>query len=102
MAGVSSERADVIFATLPAYLDFLARILKAVGRRVFYLSLLSPGQFVQAERRRALVLREAGIMPLPLESLPRLTGAHVDLSDGEGLIGLRFSSVAGGCPTNPL
>ena len=94
MAGTSSERADIIFATLPAYLDFLARMLKRFGCRVFYLSLLSPGQSVQAEKRRARVLREASIMPLPLENIPRLTGAHVDLSDGEGKVQSAINSIA--------
>ena len=94
MSGASSARADIIFATLPAYLDFLSRILKGVGSRVFYLSLLSPGQSVQAERRRADVLREAGIMPLPLDNLPRLTGVLESLSDPERKLQDRTNQIA--------
>ena len=94
MAGASSERADIIFAALPTYFDFLARILKRLGYRVFYLGLLSPGQSAQAERRRAIVLREAGIVPLPLEYLPHMTGAHVDLGDSEGKAQGAIASIA--------
>ena len=94
MSETSSARADIIFATLPACFDFLARILGRFGCRVFYLGLLSPGQSVQAESRRAIVLREAGIMPLPLENLPRLTGVLESLSDPERKLQDRTNQIA--------
>ena len=81
--GTSKEKAGIIFAVLPVYLDFLAGIFKKNDHDVFYLGLSSLGQSAQAERQRAVKLREAGIVPLPVEGLPRLTGALEGLSDPE-------------------
>jgi hypothetical protein len=49
MPGMGHEKADIIFAALPSHLDFVARILRKLGYRVFYLALSHPGQSAQAE-----------------------------------------------------
>ena len=94
MAGVSEGRADVIFAWLPAYLDFLAWIFWKFGYNVFYLGLSGSGGSAQAERQRATVLCEAGILPLPLEDLPCLTGIREYIGDPEKSIERKANQIA--------
>ena len=61
MACASNEKVDIIFASLPGYLDFLAWIFKKIGYNVFCLNLSGPGQTAETERQSAVVLRGADI-----------------------------------------
>lgn len=74
---------DIIFESLPTYLDPIGRGLKRTGNNVFYLKLSGNGQSAEAERQRAISLRESGILPLPLEFLPHLAGIREDYADPE-------------------
>ena len=94
MASASNGKADIIFASLPGYLDFLAWIFRKIGHNVFYLELSGPGQSAQTERQRAVLLRGADIVPLPLECIPRLTGVLESLSDPEGKLECKINEIA--------
>lgn len=94
MVSVDDKKSDIIFSSLPAYLDFLARIFRKCGHRVFYLRLFGPVQSVQDERQRAVALREAGIVPLPLEYLPRLVGVRKNLTDPEKKLKKKVNQLA--------
>ena len=96
MASASNGKADIIFASLPGYLDFLAWIFKKIGYNVFYLNLSGPGQTAQTEKKRAVALRGAGIVPLPLECLLRLTGVLESLSDSEKKLECKINEIAPG------
>lgn len=74
---------DIIFESLPSYLDPVGRWLKRIGYNVFYLKLSGDGQSTEAERQRAISLRASGILPLPLEFLPHLAGIREDYADPE-------------------
>ncbi len=63
---------DIVFASLPGYLDIVGRALRRIGNRVYYLEL--SGDMGEAARNlRALRLKETGVLPLPIEDLPKLT-----------------------------
>ena len=74
---------DIIFESLPGYLDPVGRGFKRIGNNIYYLKLSGNGQSAEAERQRAISLRESGILPLPLEFLPRLSGIRADYADPE-------------------
>ena len=79
----TDNKTDIIFSMLPAYLDLFGRGLRWLGYNVFYVSLASTGSSLDAEKQRACVLREWGIVPLPLEELPRLEEIRAYVSDPE-------------------
>ena len=94
MAG-GAERADVIFASLPRYLDVLALTISRCGYRVYYLGLSESGQSAGAKRgRRAQALRLAGVCPLPLESLSRIEGFVKGLADPGNLLDAKVRQLA--------
>lgn len=74
---------DIIFASLPPYLDSLGVIFRKLGHKVFYINLLNSKSSHVTEAQRVLVLSEAGVLPLPLEDLPRLVGAREGFNDQE-------------------
>jgi len=66
------KKSDIIFASLPPFSDFIARLLKKFGCNVFYISLSGSGQGPELEALRVDRLRKVGIVPLPLESLSHM------------------------------
>lgn len=90
----SCNKTDIIFALLPAYLEPVARVFRKFGHKVFYIKLSYADYPLEAERQRAYALREAGIMPLPLEDLPRLVGIRAYISDPEGKLQERNNKLA--------
>ena len=81
----TDNKTDIIFSILPAYLDPFGRGLRWLGYNVFYVSLASAGSSPMAEKQRVRVLREGGIVPLPLAQLPRLEGVRYTSSRGNKL-----------------
>lgn len=72
---------DIIFTTLPGYLDSIACVLKRFGHKVFYLKLSGLEYPPEAEGQRALALRDLGIVPLPLEYLLPMGSVRDGLSE---------------------
>lgn len=88
------NKTDIIFELLPAYLVPVARVFRTLGHRVFYLRLSHAAYPLEAEKRRALTLREAGIVPLPLEHLSRLAGIRCYISDPDRKLRARSNELA--------
>lgn len=72
---------DVIFATLPKYLEVVGKVFLKFGYRVFYLKLSGSPCGAEAAKHRAAELKQAGISPLPLENLPHFVGYSACNSD---------------------
>lgn len=77
------NKADIIFVSFPAYLYPISIILKKFGHNVFYIRLSDSEYPLELDNQRALTLREAGIVPLPLEQLPHFDGVRKNFNDPE-------------------
>lgn len=88
------HKSDILLASLPPGLDFLARVFKMLGRNAYYLSLSSARQTAEVERRRSDVLREAGIVPLPLEFHPHLEGILASAIDPQKKLQSKTDQIA--------
>ena len=85
---------DIIFSSLPAYLDPIGRALRRFGYNVFYVTLSRADSLSGAEKQRACVLREKGIVPLPLEQSPRLVEIRKYVSAPDDKLHDRISKLA--------
>lgn len=86
---------EIIFAKLPKYLDSVSRVFRKFGNRVFYLELSqSLRDTKEIENRRVSKLKEAGIVPLPLENLSHFTGFSKIYYDPEKKVLKRTQQIA--------
>ena len=88
------NKTDIIFTSLPSYLDPIARGLRHFGYRVFYIRLSNTEYSLERAKNRADALQVAGIIPLPLERLPRLNGVRSYFSDPENQLQNKTNELA--------
>jgi hypothetical protein len=63
---------DIIFAKLPKFLDSFSIVIRKFGHRVFYLELSRGSRDTkETENHRVAKLKDASVVPLPLEDLFR-------------------------------
>jgi hypothetical protein len=73
---------DIIFAELPPYAYWVGRLLRKLNHNVYYIKLsASPSR--ETQTKRASKLRDIGILPLPFDSLPKLTKTGASNYDAE-------------------